>query len=34
MGMIFLTGASDKEIEVREQKNRIRKKYESEEKDA
>jgi hypothetical protein len=32
--MIFSTGASDKKIEVREQKNRIRKKYESEEKDA
>jgi hypothetical protein len=32
--MIFSTGVSDKEIEVREQKNRIRKKYESEEKDA
>jgi hypothetical protein len=34
MGMIFSTGASDKEIEVREQRNRIRKKYERKEKDA
>jgi hypothetical protein len=32
--MIFSTGACDKEIEVREQENRIRKKYEREEKDA